>query len=206
MVEKRKYEQKLRAERQEETQRRITEATVALHQEIGPAHTTVTAIAERAGVERLTVYRHFPEMSDLLHACQQHFRAEHPLPAFSAWATISNPSERLRVALTAVYAYYRETEAMTAHILHDSPLMPDLAAILTGREAYMAALHAQLLEGWGFSEAALEMMRAAIGHALDFETWRSLVRRQGLTNEAAVSLMVRLATSLAAGEAADVAV
>ncbi len=200
MTEKRKYQQKLRAERQEETRRRITVATVALHWEIGPAQTTISAIAERAGVERLTVYRHFPEERDLLSACQQHFRTEHPLPDPSAWAALADPVERLRTALTAVYTYYRETEAMTANILHDSSLMPDLAAILTGREAYVAALHGQLLEGWGISDAALEMVRAAIGHALDFETWRSLVRRQQLADEEAVALMARLVATLTADD------
>lgn len=201
MIEKRKYEQKLRAERQEETRRRITEATMALHQEIGPARTTVSAIAERAGVERLTVYRHFPDENILLRACQQHFRAEHPLPDSSVWTSIDVPAERLKMALTALYTYYRESEAMTAHILHDAPLMPGLAAILTGRDAYFAALHAQLLEGWGISEATLEMVKAAIGHALDFETWRSLVRRLGLTDEQAVALMARLITALTADDA-----
>ncbi|HEY1388840.1 MAG TPA: helix-turn-helix domain-containing protein [Ktedonobacterales bacterium] len=205
MIEKRKYEQKRRAERQEETRRRITDATMALHQEIGPAQTTISAIAERAGVERLTVYRHFPDENLLLRACQRHFRAEHPLPDPSVWATIDDPAERLKLALAALYAYYRETEAMTSHILHDAPLMPGLAAILTGRDAYFAALHGQLLDGWRASEATLEVVKAAIGHALDFETWRSLVRRQGLTNKAAVSLMVRFATSLAADEADGVA-
>ncbi len=196
MIEKRKYEQRLRAERQEETRRRITAATAALHQEIGPAQTTISAIAERAGVERLTVYRHFPDESELFLACQQHFRAEHPLPDRATWAALTDSEARLRAALTALYAYYRETEAMTAHILHDAPLMPGLAAILTGRDAYFATLHAQLLEGWDASEATPEMVRAAIGHALDFETWRSLVRRQRLTDEAAVSLMVRLVRAL----------
>jgi AcrR family transcriptional regulator len=197
MTDKRKYEQRLRAERQEETRRRITEATAALHQEIGPALTTISAIAERAGVERLTVYRHFPEEGELLQACQRHFRAEHPLPDPAMWAALADPLERLRVALTALYTYYRETEAMTANILHDAPLMPDLAAILVGREAYFTALQEALARGWGVSEAAQHTLSAAIGHALDFETWRSLARRQRLSDEDVVALMARLAASLA---------
>jgi AcrR family transcriptional regulator len=202
MIEKRKYEQKLRAERQDETRQRITEATAALHQEIGPAQTTISAIAERAGVERLTVYRHFPGEGDLLLACQQHFRAQHPLPDPTLWADIPDPSKQLRVALMALYAYYRDTEAMTANILHDAPLMPELAAILTGRDAYFAALQAHLADGWGVSEHAHGMLSAAIGHALDFETWRSLARRQRLTDEQAVAMMLRLVTSLVGDEAA----
>ncbi|HET9979152.1 MAG TPA: helix-turn-helix domain-containing protein [Ktedonobacterales bacterium] len=206
MTEKRKYEQKLRAERQEETRRRITEATEALHQEIGPAQTTISAVAERAGVERLTVYRHFPNESELLSACQQHFRAQHPLPDLAAWASVTDPAERLSAALAALYAYYEDTEAMTANILHDAPLMPGLAAILTGRAAYFATLHATLAEGWNVSGEARQMLFAAIGHALDFETWRSLARRQHLSNERAVALMARLVAGLAADEPANVAV
>ena len=202
MIEKRKYEQKLRAERQDETRQRITEATAALHQEIGPAQTTISAIAERAGVERLTVYRHFPDEGELLQACQQHFRAQHPLPDPALWAESTDPAERLRVALVALYAYYRENEAMTANILHDAPLMPGLAAILTGRNTYFAALHAALVEGWGVSEEARDVLSAAIGHALDFETWRSLARRQHLSDEQAVAMMMRLATSLVGDETA----
>jgi AcrR family transcriptional regulator len=198
MIEKRKYEQRLRAERQEETRRRITEATAALHEEIGPAQTTISAIAERAGVERLTVYRHFPDEGELLWACQQHFRAAHPLPDAEAWSAIEDPAASLHAALTALYAYYRETEAMTAHVLHDAPLMPALAAILGGRAAYFAALHARLAAGWDVAEETRMLLVAAIGHALDFETWRSLARRQGLTDARAVELMVRLVTALVA--------
>ncbi len=208
MIEKRKYEQKLRAERQEETRRRITEATMALHQEIGPAQTTISAIAERAGVERLTVYRHFPDESGLLLACQQHFRGAHPLPDLSAWGAIPAPEERLRAALVALYAHYRETEPMTANILHDAPLMPELAAILTGRDAYFDALHTLLLDSWGTSAARDKMLSAAIGHALDFEAWRSLTRRQRLSDEDAVALMIRLVVTVvrdnsAASEASE---
>ncbi len=198
MIEKRKYEQRRRAERQEETRRRITEATAALHQEIGPAQTTISAIAERAGVERLTVYRHFPNESDLIHACQQHFRSQHPLPDPVTWANIEDPASRFRIALTAFYAYYRETETMTANILRDAPLVPTLRDALTGRAAFFAATHAQLVMGWNVGDEVREMLVAAIGHALDFDTWRSLVRRQYLTNDQAVEVMVHLVTTLSA--------
>ena len=203
MTAKRKYEQRLRAERQDETRRRITEATATLHQEIGPAQTTISAIAERAGVERLTVYRHFPDEGELLQACQQHFRAQHPLPDPTLWADIGDSAERLRTALVALYAYYRDTEAMTANILRDAPLVPGLAAILAGRNAYFAALHAALAAGWNVAGEAQELLSAAIGHALDFETWRSLGRRQRLSHEQAVALMLRLVTSLV-GDAASI--
>ena len=106
----RKYEQKRRAEQQEETRRRIVEAVVALHREIGPARTTIKAIAERAGVERLTVYRHFADEGALFAACDAHFRAETPPPDPAAWAEITDPAERLRAALLALYGYYRRGE------------------------------------------------------------------------------------------------
>lgn len=203
MIEKRKYEQKLRAERQEETRRRITEATAALHQEIGPAQTTISAVAERAGVERLTVYRHFPSERELIYACQQHFRAQHPSPDPATWADIEDPALRLTEALTAFYAYYSETEAMTANVLHDAPLMPTLRDVLSGRAAYFSATQEQLASGWDTPAELRELLLAAVGHALDFDTWRSLVRRQGLTNEQAVVLMVRLVRMLAANGAAN---
>lgn len=205
MVGKRKYEQKARAERHEETRRRITEATAALHQEVGPALATISAIAERAGVERLTVYRHFPDEGELFQACQQHFMAQHPPPDPTTWAGVASPAERLRLALTAIYAWYRDTEAMTANILHDAPLMPELSATLAGRDAFFAAQQARLVEGWGVSDEAQQILSAAIGHALDFEAWRSLVRRQHLSDEQAVTLMLRLVTALAEGKPANAA-
>ena len=132
MSQKRSYQLRRRAERQDETHRRIAAATSELHAEIGPAATTISAIAERAGVERLTVYRHFPDEIELFRACQRHFLAEHPYPDPRAWAEIADPIARLRRALDDLYVRYRETEAMTANILRDAPSMPALAATLEG--------------------------------------------------------------------------
>src|SRR5215213_3943262 len=103
----RKYEMKRRAERMRQTRRRITEATVELHQAVGPARTTVSAIAQKAGVQRHTYYAHFPETKDLYQACTAHYLQRNPLPDPSRWAEISGPEERLREALKVVYAYYR---------------------------------------------------------------------------------------------------
>lgn len=197
MTEKRKYTQKLRAEQQEETRRRIAEATAALHQEIGPAQTTISAIAERAGVERLTVYRHFPTGRELLNACQGHYLADHPPPNPAIWSDIADVTHRLRAALNAIYGYHRETEAMTANILRDAPLMPELAEGLTERTAFFDGLRHQLAEGWDAPDEARQTLLAALGHALDFETWRSLTRRQGLSDGQAVELMVRLVECVA---------
>ncbi len=196
MTKKRVYQLKRRAERQEETRRRITAATVALHEEVGPARTTISAVAARAGVERLTVYRHFPEERDLLGACQEHFLRAHPLPEIGAWVAIDDPRRRLRTALTALYTRYRETEAMTAHILRDAPSLPALAELIAGMPRYFGAAMDVLSAGWNVADERQSLLRALLGHALDFETWRSLARRQGLEDGAAVEVMIRLIRSV----------
>jgi AcrR family transcriptional regulator len=197
MSQKRTYQLKRRAERQDETRRRIVEATAALHQEIGPAATTISAIAERAGVERLTVYRHFPNESELFSACQHIFRANHPRPEINAWEAIAGPEKRLRRALQETYAYYHNTEAMTANVIRDAPGIPALAAILKDVPAYYAAARVILTSAFTVSEERLPLLRASIGHALEFTTWRSLVRNQGLSDEQAVEAMVSFVCYLA---------
>ena len=120
----RKYEMKRRAGRMQQTRRRITEAAVELHQTVGPARTTVSAIAEKAGVQRHTYYAHFPELKDLYQACTAYHMERDPLPDPSRWAEISGPEERLRRALSEVYAYYGSNEAMLSNVLRDAPLDP----------------------------------------------------------------------------------
>jgi AcrR family transcriptional regulator len=191
-TEPRRYELKARARRAEETRRRITEATVALHEEVGAARTTISAIAERARVERLTVYRHFPDEAALLGACSAHWVAEHPPPDPGVWAAIGEPEARLRTALGELYRYYAETERMMASNLRDAELVPALAESLQAYDAYLAAAGDILLAGWGARGAARRRLGASIGHALAFTTWRSLVRDQGLSDARAADLMVRL--------------
>src|SRR5689334_11629954 len=123
-VEKRKYRMTRRAELEEETRRRITESAVALHQELGPAQTSITAIAERAGVRRSTVYRHFPDEDALFAACSSHWRAANPPPDPHAWAAIEDPAERTRTALRELYAFYGRTRDMYTSLLRDEPLVP----------------------------------------------------------------------------------
>ena len=115
----RKYELRRRAERQEETRQRIVEATVALHETLGAARTTISDIAARAGVERATVYRHFPDERALLTACSGHYVARHPRPDPAPWIEIADPETRLRAALAEVYAYHRRTERMTDRAIRD---------------------------------------------------------------------------------------
>jgi AcrR family transcriptional regulator len=186
----RKYEMKRRARRQEETRRRITEAAVELHQDLGPANTTISALAERAGVQRLTVYRHFPDERSLLSACSSHYKAENPAPDPEPWSEISDPEDRLSRALAETYAYHRRTEPMMSKILRDAQVhTPTFEATIPYLQRWDRARYA-LVSGWGAEDQRLKTLLAALGHALDFWTWRSLVHERGLTDEEAVELMV----------------
>jgi AcrR family transcriptional regulator len=188
----RRYELKQRATQQAETRDRIVEAVVALHREIGPAETTISAIAARAGVERLTVYRHFADESALFAACSAHFATEVPPPDPATWIGEANPVRRLRVALLAFYAYYRRGEDMIAHVMRDAPKLPALAASLAPRRRFVAMTRQTLLDGWG-GGTANTVLTAAVAHALRFETWQSLAREGGLTDANAADLMTALA-------------
>ena len=132
MSEQRKYELKKRAERLADTRRRITEATVELHRTVGPAATQINEVARRAGVQRMTVYNHFPNDTALLTACSAHWRALHPTPDLAAWRAVQDPGARLRLGLHQLYGWYRETEPMTANVLRDAQVLPTLRAILEG--------------------------------------------------------------------------
>ncbi|MDQ6887251.1 MAG: TetR/AcrR family transcriptional regulator [Gemmatimonadota bacterium] len=191
----RRYQLRQRAERQAETRRRIVEAVVALHRLVGPAQTTISAIAERAGVERLTVYRHFADDSVLFAACSAHFAAEVPPPDPSAWIGVDDPRERLRAALLAFYGYYRSGEDMLAHVSRDAPRLPALAAVLAPWGKFVGATRVKLLDGWKARGRARGRLSAAIAHALRFETWQSLARDEALGDVDASNLMVALAVA-----------
>jgi AcrR family transcriptional regulator len=193
----RKYEKKRRAEQESETRRRIVEAVFALHGEIGPARTTIKAIAERAGVERLTVYRHFADEGAIFAACDAHFRSETPPPDPAAWANIVDPAERLRAALVAFYGFYRRGENMIANAERDAVGLPALAVLMAPRDAMLAALREDLLAAWAVGDRARTRLAAAIAHALRFDTWRSLARVEGLEDAEAAELMVDLARAAA---------
>jgi AcrR family transcriptional regulator len=193
----RKYELRKRAERLVETRRRIVEAAVALHTTEGPAKTSIAAVAERAGVQRHTVYAHFPDLRSLFDACSNHWDAENPFPDPARWFAIEDPTRRLRAALDDVYAWYDRVEPELALFLRDASLVPENGEIMERQATELAALADQLAHGFGKPRAA----RAAIGHALEFETWRSLVRRQGLSRAAAVHAMVQLASAVSQARA-----
>jgi AcrR family transcriptional regulator len=186
----RTYELKRRAERQQETRRRIVEAAVELHTTLGPSRTTVNAIAERAGVTRPTVYAHFPDARSLLQACSAHVRESVPPPDPSAWRSVSDPGERLETALHDLYGYYERLEPLLENVQRDAAVMPIVAEMNAYRVRYLEEIVDLLLEPWPTHGAASARLRRAIGHALEFRTWQSLVRRQGSPTDEAVQLML----------------
>jgi AcrR family transcriptional regulator len=167
----RRYEQRERAKQAADTRQRITEATVDLHRTVGPAATTVAEIARRAGVQRVTVYKHFPDDAALIGACSAHWRALHPAPDPDRWSSIAPPAKARRAALTDLYEWYRETEPMTANVLRDAGRLPPLAEILDrGLGAYLERVHAVVVAGL-FARRRTEVAGRA---AIDFHFWRSL--------------------------------
>jgi AcrR family transcriptional regulator len=192
----RRYQLRKRADAMEATRRRITEAAFELHGTVGPARTTITAIAERAGVQRQTVYRHFPTEDDILAACSQHHYERDPLPDPEAWRAIADPAERLASALDELYAYYERNEAIWSNVLRDETLVESLATTLPGFWAYLDGAAAALAAGWNVRGKRRAMLVAAARHAVDFRTWRSLARDGGVSRAGAVELttaMVRRA-------------
>lgn len=186
---KRKYELKERARRQAETRQRIVEATVGLHTSVGPARTTVSAIAQRAGVERHTVYAHFPDEGTLFRACSAHWQERHPRPDVRHWLELDVPEQRLRGVLSDVYAWFEDVESDLDVLLRDAPVVPEHAEAMAETASVTSELADDLARGW----PRRRTVRAVIGHSLEFETWRSLVRRQGLSRKQAVDAMLQLA-------------
>lgn len=196
--EKRPYRKKRRAEAEAETRLRITESAVALHGTLGPARTSMSAIAERAGVRRSTLYRHFPDEAAVFDACSAHWREANPAPDLAAWAAIEDPDERLRAALEELYAFFRRTEGMMANLHRDEALTPTVGVKFRDFHGYQAAAAEVLLGGRRLRGRARERVGAAIGHALEFPTWRSLAREHGLEDAAAADLMCRLVAAASA--------
>lgn len=172
---RRRYELKKRAEQQAETRRRIVEATVELHRTVGPAETRISEVARRAGVQRVTVYKHFPDDASLFAACSAHWVAQHPAPDPAPWRELADPGERLRAALRDLYAWFRETEPMTANVLRDAERLPSLGGVLAaGRERYLAAVRELLGEPFRARGRRRELLAAALEAATDFHLWRAL--------------------------------
>lgn len=183
-TQRRRYELRARAEAQQATRERIAAAAASLHEEVGVAKTTVADIARRAGVQRLTVYNHFPDLETLLPACTAHWLAEHPLPDLESAFALADPAERLRAALAALYGWYRENAAMQQRMRGERATVPELDAWMAqSSDLTLAALARALAAGFERAHA-----RALVALALDFWTWRRL-DAEGLGDDAAAALM-----------------
>jgi AcrR family transcriptional regulator len=194
---KRPYKMKRRAELEAQTRQRITESAVALHGSLGPARTSMSAVAEHAGVPRSTVYRHFPDEEALFGACSAHWAAENPPPDISRWEKIKNPDERFATALDELYAYYRRAGGMLDKLLRDEHSVPMIAKLFAPYHQFMAMVTETLMRGRGLRGKARDRTRAAIGHAISFRTWQQLTGEGGLSDAEAAELMRRLVVAAA---------
>lgn len=198
----RKYELKARAQSRERTRQRIAKAAAELHEEVGPAETTVSEIARRAGVSRLTVYKHFPDNAALYPACSAHHFAEHPLPDFEAAFAPEDPVERVRSLLRTVYGeWYREQQQMMRNLLRDRGLDPALDEFMRANsDAALAGIADALAAGFKAEGDRARRVRSLVRVALDFSTWDRLAS-EGIDDEAAAELMTD-AVAAVAGESA----
>jgi AcrR family transcriptional regulator len=188
---KRKYELKKRADEMAETHRRITEAAIELHGTVGPSRTTLSAVAERAGVERRTLYRHFPTETDLFAACSAHYFAANPWPDLGAWRAIDDPQQRLERALDELYAYYERTAPMLGNVLRDAELLDLARNAVAPLDAFLEEATGILLIGRLARGRRRQLLAGAIRHALAFSTWRSLTTN-GIERAAAARLVTGL--------------
>lgn len=193
MESKRKYELKERAVKQAATRQRIVDATLSLHREVGPARTTISEVARRAGVGRVTVYNHFPDDESLLGACSEQFVEQNPPPDPAAWKAVKDPDERLKSALGELYDYYRANEAMLGNVGRDAAIVPALAAVLerSGAADHEEAMADALMAGRKLRGKRERRARAAIALALAFPTWQRLTAGGGLKDGEAAKLMAR---------------
>jgi AcrR family transcriptional regulator len=192
-----KLKLKARAERAEQTRQRIVLATVRLHSTVGPARTTISAIAEQAGVQRMTVYQHFPDERQLYAACTGHSLSTDPPPDPAAWRRTSDLQARLRHALAELYPYYRRNEALIANVLRDAAfvverLEGDLPDELAEFFAMPARWRDALSAGHGLRGRRRTLLLAALGLAVDFQAWRTLTRGGGLDDAEAIETMAGL--------------
>lgn len=194
---KRKYEKKRRAEAEAQTRLRITESAVELHGSLGPARTSMSAVAEHAGVRRSTLYRHFPDERALFGACSAHWREANPRPDISRWEEVEGPDARLALALEEMYAYYRRAGGMLDKLLRDEGSVPVVAEQFAPFHQFLATAADILMKGRSLRGNAAKRTRAAIGHALAFRTWQDLTGAQGLDDNQAAALMSALVAAAA---------
>ena len=184
----RRYTKVRRAETENETRARIVEAMMALHEDVGPARTTVSAIAERAGVERLTVYRHFPDEASMIRACSTCWAERHPLPEIPAKAG-GDPIAVCRNTLSELYGWYRANERMLERVHADRDRMASVDDALRSTDEYLDAVAAAMDRQW---TGRSSRRAATLRHAVEFTTWRSLQRIAGSDSRAAAIVVAWL--------------
>jgi AcrR family transcriptional regulator len=192
----RRYRLKARAERQENNRQRIVEAAYQLHMTIGASRATASAIARLAGVRRPTVQRHFPDLVSLFTACTLHGMQLDPPPDPAAWLAVADPGGRLLVALIELYPYYRRNRSVFGDIPNFEGV-PGLELLFAAQAQLMDWRRGVLAEGWQVADERRESLIAALGHAIDFWTWRSLTEGQGLDDEKAALLMTEMVQGIA---------
>ena len=188
-MKKRKYTQRKRAEQQDLTRQRIVNATMDLHEELGAARTTVSAVAKKAGVQRLTVYRHFPDDAALLEACTTRWLELNPPPTGEDWHRIAEPHDRVEAAMADFYAYYRATAGMWQSSYRDMDTVPALAARMELVENHLDGLAADLAAPLSADDGADHRARIVVRHGLRFQTWQSLTGAAGLADADAARLI-----------------
>jgi AcrR family transcriptional regulator len=193
---KRKYELKKRAEEMAETHRRITEAAIELHGTVGPFRTTMSAVAKQAGVERRTLYRHFPTEADLFAACSAHYFATNPWPDLAGWRAIRDPERRLERALDELYDYYEGTEPMLSNVLRDAQLVDFARDAVVPLHTHLEEAVEALLVGRSARGRRRHLVAGALQHALAFSTWQSLTRN-GIERADAATLVTALVEAAA---------
>ena len=187
----RPYRKSKRAEEEERTRARIVDAAEALHGSLGPSRTSISAVAEEAGVTRATVYRHFPDDESLFLACSSQWLERQPVPDPNTWTSYDEPTARLRAALTEIYRYYRAGEPMITLVQRDADAVPE--RVRQGRLEQEQQWIGTLLQP--FPGRRRKTLRAAVAHAGAFTTWRSLCVVEGLSDRAAADLMVGMVTA-----------
>ena len=189
---KRTYQKAKRAQDEGRTRNRIVDAAEYLHGSVGPAHTTVSAVADRAGVTRATVYRHFANEESLFLACSQQWISRQQLPDPDTWGLVEDPIQRLRTGLVDIYGFYRRGQQMIRNIHRDVDAVPAVV-VAARRSREQRWLDTLLAPQPGHRRT---MVRAAVAHATTFTTWQSLCGAQGLSDRSAAELMVGMVTGI----------
>lgn len=185
----RKYTKNKRADQQEKTRSRIVAATVALHQKLGPANTSIKAVAEKAGVQRLTVYRHFPDEESLFEACSSAYLEQHPPPNMADWSDVLDAEKRSYLAILMFNQYYRDTADMWKSVYRDLGKLEALQGPMTEFKSYLNLVSNDLLAAWRLKGKKKKQCLITLRHCLLFTTWDSLMQ-EGLSEKQITELMM----------------